>query len=337
MKKRILIAGHEIGGQMQLLAETLRKKGYQAQAAAFNSDFRNYHNDIQIKTHRIPVQRFFFFIKAIFQYDVFHFFWGVSLLDFWKFKGIDLPLLKLLNKKIIVHFRGTDLVDIKYYNYLQAKARGEQRTVPPKSRPDQLARLAQWRKYADHLLVSTPDLLEIVPEAILVPQVVDVHDVFRLARPTSNKTFRLGHAPTRRNTKGTDFIITAVEQLKQAGLAIELVLIENELPEHVLIRFATCDAGIDQLLIGWYGKVTVELMAMGKPVFCYIDKKYKDQVEGLPVIDVTTDTLQVKLKELILAADQIKRPTETEVLDYMKHHDVNSVIKRLTRLYQTDG
>lgn len=318
---------------MQLLAETLRKKGYQAQAAAFNSDFRNYHNDIQIKTQRIPVQRFFFFIKAIFYYDVFHYFWGVSLLDFWKFKGIDLPLLKLLNKKIIVHFRGTDLVDIKYYNYLQAKARGEQTTEPSKSRPDQLARLAQWRKYADYLLVSTPDLLEIVPEAILVPQVVDVHDIFRLAGPTGNKIFRLGHAPTRRNTKGTDFIIAAVEQLKKAGLVIELVLIENELPENVLMRFSGCDAGIDQLLIGWYGKVTVELMAMGKPVFCYIDNKFKDQVKGLPVINVTTDTLEVKLRELILAVDQIKRLTETEVLDYMKHHDVNIVVNRLIGIY----
>ncbi len=335
MIEKILIAGHEIGGQMQLLAETLRKKGYNARSAAFNSDFRHYHNDIRIASQKIPFQRFIFFLKAIFQFDVFHFFWGVSLFDFWKFTGLDLPLLKLMNKKIIVHFRGTDLVDIHYYNYLQAKARGENVPEPPKSRPDQLARLAQWRKYADHLLVSTPDLLEIVPEAILIPQVVDVHSLYQFCQPISNKVFQLVHAPTRRNTKGTDFILAAVKRLQNQGFKIKLDLIEDTLPDDVLLRFSKCDAGIDQLLIGWYGKVTVELMAMGKPALCYIDEKYIDQLNSLPIINVNINNLEEKLKELILNAQAHYRPDEQTVFLSMKHHDLNIVIDQLTPLYRS--
>jgi len=42
--KRILFAGFEIGGQMQLMAETMRKRWVQATSVSFHSDFRGYRN-----------------------------------------------------------------------------------------------------------------------------------------------------------------------------------------------------------------------------------------------------------------------------------------------------
>jgi len=113
----ILIAGYEIGGQMQLLAETMRKRWYNATSVAFNNDFRGYQNDIRLNP-RNCVSRLFFFIWALIHYDIFHFFWGISLLSFWRFHLLDLPILKLFGKKIIVHFRGLDVVDIKYFDWL---------------------------------------------------------------------------------------------------------------------------------------------------------------------------------------------------------------------------
>lgn len=318
---------------MQLLAETFRKKGIYARAAAFNTDFRNYQTDIQIRKQKIPIQRFNFFLKAIREYNIFHFFWGISLFDFWIFTGIDLPLLKRLNKKVVVHFRGTDLIDIKYYNYLIAKARGEDTKEPAKSRPDQIARLNQWRKYADCLLVSTPDLMRIVPEAILVPQVVDVSSIKQFCKQTQNEVFRLGHAPTRRNTKGTDFIKDAVTNLNKQGYKIELDLIENELPSKVLSRFSECDAGIDQLLSGWYGKVSVELMAMGKPVLCNIDQRYDTVVQDLPIVNVSTATLEDELKHLIVNPGILKINSKRSIEFSDRYHDVTKIAEDLLLLY----
>jgi len=41
----------------------------------------------------------------------------------------------------------------------------------------------------------------------------------------------------------------------------------------------TADLLVDQLLTGWYGAVAVEMMALGKPVVCYLredDLKFID-------------------------------------------------------------
>ena len=46
--KKILFAGFEIGGQMQLMVETIRKRWIPATAVAFNDDFRGYQNDIKV-------------------------------------------------------------------------------------------------------------------------------------------------------------------------------------------------------------------------------------------------------------------------------------------------
>ena len=99
---RILISGFEIGGQMQLLAETMRNRWHQATASAYNDDFRGYQCDIMVGQRggwfSRERDRFLFFLWAANHYDVFHFFWGVSLWAFWRFHLLDLPLLKLLGK-----------------------------------------------------------------------------------------------------------------------------------------------------------------------------------------------------------------------------------------------
>lgn len=320
-----------------MMAETMRAKGYDAQAAAFNTDFRAFTNDYQIPTNKVPLKRFLFSLRAIHHYDVFHFFWGVSLLDFWKFHSLDLPLLRKLNKKIVVHFRGTDLVNVHYYDYLNNLANGTPTETIPKSRPDQLQKLARWRTYAHRLLVSTPDLLEIVPEAELYQQVVDTQALreIPITANADSSVLRIAHAPTRRNAKGTDTIIRTVENLKTEGYAIALNLIENQSPEDVLRQFSTCDIGIDQLLSGWYGKVGVELMAMGKPVLCYIDQRFDNIRPDLPIIRVTQNNLENKLRELAGKPQWLKNVSAQSLNFAAEHHNVSTVVDKLLVLYES--
>lgn len=332
--KRILIAGHEIGGQMQLLAEQMRKRGVEAHAAAFNTDFRKYKTDIRIISGRFPFKRFLFFLKAIFYYDVFHFFWGVSLFDFWVFHGLDLPLLRLLKKKVIVHFRGTDIFNMDYYEYLNRLALGEQVPPPPKSRHDQQVRINLWRKYANEIWVSTPDLKQLVPEGRIIPQVIDVAECKHYAKTsTIGHVFRIGHAPSRRNTKGTAFLVDAVHALQKKGIPVELDLIEGELPHLVLERLSQCDVVVDQLLLGWYGKVTVEAMALGKPVLCYIDPDLMRYRPDLPIVNVTPATLTAALEKLIVdkgLRESIGSQSQAYAAQY---HDVEKIVDDLLVQY----
>lgn len=332
-----MISGYEIGGQMQLLVETIRKRWIPATSVAYNHDFRGYQNDINLsdKGRGSFFKRFVFFIWALMHYDVFHFFWGISLLSFWRFHLIDLPLLKLFKKKIIVHFRGLDVVDIKYFDYLRDKARGFDVTLPPMSRTDQMSKLKKWIKYADYILVSEPDLHFVSAKSILSPQIIDMNywKCHEACMSESDGIIRIVHAPTSRRKKGTDFIEESIERLKKDGYNVELVLAEN-LPHHKIKElYGKSDIGIDQVLYGWHGKVSVELMALGKPVVCNINPEFKKYRPDLPVIHGDSQNLYEVLKELI--QDKPLRESIGKLSkEYVsKYHDVEKEVDKLLILY----
>lgn len=333
----ILIAGYEIGGQMQLLAETMRKRWYCATSVAFNNDFRGYQNDIMFKQKglRNRISRFFFFIWALIHYDIFHFFWGVSLWGVWRFHLLDLPILKLFGKKIIVHFRGLDIVDIKYFDYLREQTLGNITAKPSISRPDQKRKIRKWLRYADSVLVSEPDLHFVSPDSVLSPQVIDMSYWTPGSNPAPEEDgiIRIVHAPTSRRKKGTDFIEAAVENLKKKGYKIELLLAEQLPYDKIKEMYDKSDIGIDQILYGWHGKVSVELMALGKPVICYINPEYGKYRPELPIINADKTSLEQALEDLIINPELRKTIGERSREYVLKYHDVEKVVDQLFEIY----
>lgn len=335
--KRILISGFEIGGQMQLLAETLRKRWIPATAVAYNADFRGYQNDVMLagKGLRANLSRLFFFFWALVHYDVFHFFWGHSMLNFWKFHLLDVPLLRLFGKKVIVHFRGLDVVDIRYFDYKRALARGEASHPPAMSRPEQLRKLKVWERWASHILVSEPDLHFVSKRSVLSPQVIDLNYWKSEAIPLSQKDgiIRLVHAPSSRRKKGTDFIEQAIKELQEEGLNIELLMAEKLPHDRILELYAQADIGIDQVLYGWHGKVSVELMALGKPVICNIDPELRKYRPDLPIVHAAPTNLKQVIKELSYNKELRERLGRESVKYVQIYHDVEKVVDDLLAFY----
>lgn len=333
----ILFAGYEIGGQMQLLAETIRNRGYYATAASFNNDFRGYINDKNFNKKGImnTLSRFIFFLSSIYKYDVFHFFWGVSLFSFWRFHFLDLPVLKLFKKKIIVHFRGRDIVNPDYFIYLSSQKSGENVNSIEISRPSQIKKIEKWKHYSDEVLVSTPNLLLLVPQAKISAQVIDLNYWKTSAIPLSTKDgiIRVVHAPSYRATKGTEQIINAINNIKSKGYPVELVLVENLSHDRIKEIYEICDIGIDQILIGWYGKYSVEVMALGKPVICYIDPEYKKFRPDLPIVSANAESLEQVLEDLI-RNPELRGEIGKKSIEYVsKYHDVEKVVDQLFEIY----
>jgi len=337
MNKRILFAGYEIGGQLQLLAETVRKRWISGTAASCNEDFRGYQNDVHLSSKGLKGNwdRFLFFLWALQHYQVFHFFWGVSLLSWWRFHLLDLPLLKLFGKKIVVHFRGLDIIDIKHFDYLREASRGEIVSKPALSRPDQLRKVKKWLRYADVVLISEPDLFEVVPTAILSPQVIDMAYWQPTRNPLSAQDgiIRIVHAPSSRRKKGTDFIEATIDNLKKKGLPVELVLAEK-LPYHKIKElYEISDIGIDQVLYGWHGKVSVELMALGKPVICNINEVYRKYRPDLPIMHGDPRNLEAVV-ELLVKDIRLRTELGRKSREYVaRYHDVEVVTDELLKLY----
>lgn len=334
--KRILIAGYEIGGQMQLLAETFRKRGIEATAVAFNEDFRGYQNDIRIGLRQFA-ERLFFLLFALSHYDVFHFFWGVSLLSFRRFHWLDLPILRWRKKMIVQHFRGGDIVNGEYYQFLRTGVPNPSQFIPPVNRPDQLAKIKTWQKYAHHILVSTPDLMQYVPGALLSPQVIDL-SIWKSEHQENGqikgKTITIVHAPSNRLKKGTEFIEQAVSNLIQKGFDIELRLAHNIPANSMKAFYAGADIGVDQLLLGWYGKAACEMMALKIPVVCYIKEELNPYQEELPLINANPQSIEKVLEDLILS-ETLRQELGQKVYQFVsKFHDVEVVANKLLELYQ---
>lgn len=150
-----------------------------------------------------------------------------------------------------------------------------------------------------------------------------------------SKVVRIAHAPTRRVAKGTDILVKTVEDLRERGLPVELDLIENLSYDDMKEALLRCDIGVDQLLYGWYGKVSVELMALGKPVICFIDPVLGSQRPDLPIVRADSSSLASVLERLV--EDQALRvSTGLQSLEYVKkYHDVDHVADQLLELYDS--
>lgn len=341
-KPKILFAPHEIGGQMQLMAEELRRRGYFATAATYNQEAVGHVNDVNLNLSQVKAgfgrqyRAALFTLWAAHNYDIFHFFWGESLYGNRLMYKIDLPLLRRLGKKIFVHFRGIDIVDLAYFDYLRAKTAGDTVSEPPMSRPDQLRSVKAWRRYSDKMLVSEPDLLWVVPEALMVQQAIDISRWKTSdTRPLSETDgiIRIAHAPTMRRKKGTEFVEQSVQELKEEGLPVELVLIEKVPFHQVKSFYEQCDIGVDQVLYGWYGKVSIELMLMGRPVLCYINDDLVKYRPDMPIVNANPKNLTEKLRELVMNR-QLRKELGARGTEYVaKYHDVRVIIDQCLKLY----
>ncbi len=336
---RILLAPHEISGQMQLIAEKFRSKGIYATALSYVNHKFGIINDINLgwdkKNGKIEklFQSFLLLFWAIKVYDIFHFFYGESLIPRF---FIDLPILKKARKKIFVHFRGSDIRNI---SYIHCKMKGGNCYDNPLVTPVQKRRIKIWRKFANAIFISTPDLYKIIPEAILIPQVIDLDKWSPIENNivnTQENFLKVVHAPSSRKKKGTEIVINAINSLRQKGYKIKLNLIENLSHREAKKIFIKSDIGIDQMLVGWYGNFSIELMALKKPVLCYIDENLFKIRPDLPIVNVrTSDDIEQKLIDLIRDKTLRTELGEKSRLYVEKYHDAEKITDLLLEIYSS--
>ena len=95
------------------------------------------------------------------------------------------------------------------------------------------------------------------------------------------------------------------------------------------------DLVIDQMLVGFYGLLSIESMAMGKPVVCYLRPDILERSPAdMPVINADPDTLYSVLKEILLSPEKLvdigKRSRE-----YIEnHHDAKIIAKQYYELLE---
>lgn len=301
-RPRILHAPTNIAGIAGLLARAQRDLGYDARSIEYVTRRLEFGTDhsLHLEARRGPLAKggavLAYALAATRQFDVFHLYFGNTLFP-WPFP--DLPVLRALSKRIIFHFCGCD-VRRRANNLAQQNLSGCHECVSLVCRGKRRPPL----HYADVVFVATPDLLEEVPGAVLMPGPVDLarwapHPP-RTAPPSAADPLRILHAPTDREIKGTRYVLAAVERLKAAGYPVTLQVLEGIRPVEVPAFVASADIVVDQLMIGAYGTFSVEAMAVGRPVVCRIRADLRAHyAPDLPVVSADPATIYEVLERLV--------------------------------------
>ena len=280
---RVLHLPTLVGGMAWGLAQGEKRLGLDASVLTAAANWLGYPYDISLHWEKKrAVTIFFSSIKAFLTYrnhfDVFHFNFGSTLVDFRNY-GIhywDLPFYPK-NKKIVFTFNGCDARQKKRtmerVNISACHERECYGGICNSGRRDRIRRkrIDIASKYAHHLFAVNPDLLYFLPEKLssFLPYSLGNWYEIQPLPYKIGRTLKIVHSTTDRAAKGSNYIIQALENLKKR-YPIEILLVENIPNKKAIEIYKEADIVIDQILSGWYGGFAVECMRMGKPVAVFI-------------------------------------------------------------------
>lgn len=363
-----------MGGHPQGLARAERKLGLDSRSVALADDGYGYDVDEYLfdglrSPIRRELRRWSFVRHVLRRYDVVHFNFGQTLAPGYVprsasmffdrdpsplgrvyrgysrlFELSDLRLLERAGKGIAVTFQGGDARqgDFSRANFEITYAT----EVPAGHDSDEYderkrRKIARFDRYADRIYALNPDLLRVLPSrAEFLPYAsVDIEE-WRPSERRHGGVPVVVHAPTDPAVKGTRFVHAAIERLKAEGVELEYVQVEGSSRAEARRTFEHADLLVDQLLAGWYGGVAVELMALGKPVVCYLRREDLDRVpeamrEELPIIEATPESLYDVLRAwLVTRRHELPEVGRRGRAFVERWHDPLAIAARMKRDYE---
>jgi glycosyltransferase involved in cell wall biosynthesis len=276
------------------------------------------------------------------EYDIFHLH-GLPLLFSAHYPfptGMDMLLLRAAGKKVFFHFHGSEarLASVFQattpYNYVADNPGGLFTTW----REDEQRIFFEYVKgVCNDVFVLDPELQSYVGESLTVPRVVDLKK-WTYVGTEPGEVLRVVHAPSQRGVKGTERVLSVVKKLQSEGVQIELRLVENVANEEAREIYKWADVVIDGLRMGWYGVLSVEAMALGKAVVCYIRDDLKHYLPyPFPLALANPDNLYYVLKDLTLYPEEVRSLGERGRRYVEELHDAEKVTDILLRIYEAEG
>jgi hypothetical protein len=266
--------------------------------------------------------------RALRGFDVIHFNFGSSILPaaappassrllgagpaaYARLVGLrDVPLLHRAGKRIVVTYNGDDARQgtgpvPEFHRRLAAAAGDGYYTAADDERKRRA--IATFDRYAHRIYYVNPDLGAFLPErAEFMPYGhVDARQWPVPGVPDRDGPPVVVHAPSHRGIKGTESVLAAVEQLRGEGIELDFRLVEGMSHAEAVRAYEQADILVDQLLVGWYGGIAVEFMALGKPVICFLADEWTgryapaEMMAELPIVRADPKSLADVLRDLV--------------------------------------
>lgn len=329
---RVLQAPVNIAGQAFVTARALRSIGVRAEAWTYSTPF-GYPTDrdlgaastsrlVRLLTGGMDLAR------ALPRFSHFHFHFGDS---FWPWR-LDLPIVRMRGK-VVVEFWGSDV-----RNPLLAMANNPW-LYPQMDQPSASSRLKVWGHCAHAAIVADHELLTYVApyfdKVFIVRQRIWLDDFQPTYPDPQREPIVVAHAPSDRAIKGTEAILSALEEIR-SHRPVQPLLVEGRCHRETIRLLSKADVVVDQLRIGTYGLLALEAMALGKPVVAYIRDDLRGQYPAsLPVVSATPLTIRQVLERL-LDDGTLRHELGVQGRRYVEeYHDARRIAQELFDIYRS--
>ncbi len=350
---KVLHCPADVGGNAWTLSQAERKLGLDSRVMVYQKAWFGFPADIDLHIERSSkigraTKMATFLLKAAREYDVFHFNYGSSLLSHFPnlsfLEMVDLPLLRKIGKKIVVTYQGCDVRQKSFstsHFAISACAEPDCYGGRCDSSTDSVKeKLAdKFGRYAHRVFALNPDLIRVLPEGseFLPYASVDL-DEWQPVKKAQSRKLTILHSPTSRTVKGSKYIIEAVERLKIQREDIEFILVENVPYKEVQMLYRQADIAIDQLLVGWYGRFAVEMMALGKPVICYLREEDLSFIppqmkDDIPIVNASPESIYQVLCQLVQQRDKLTLLGDQSRAYVEKWHDPMKIAGKMKETY----
>ncbi|MDA0194111.1 MAG: glycosyltransferase family 1 protein [Bacteroidetes bacterium] len=369
---RVLHCPTTIGGNPQGLSKAEKEIGLESKSITFHQNLFNYKADEVIYSQDTGMLmaeylRWKTILTEIPKADIIHYNFGQWLAP-REFKSdigrvpkivrrlynsiylsrtmaMDLRFARKLNKVIAVTYQGDDARQLdfvkKHYKIHFAHEEDYDSSLFF-SDSHKRKEINLFDRYADLIYALNPDLLNVLPKRTkyMAYASVDPREWSCLPIDDLIEEPHVVHAPSDRTVKGTRYLIEAMERLKSEGFRFTYTLVEGYSNREAKEIYKTADLLVDQLLVGFYGGLSVELMALGKPVICYLREEDiqllpREMKEEIPIINAQPNTIYEVLKEwLTVRKGDIKKKGIESRRYVEKWHDPIKIAKSLKIDYQ---
>lgn len=359
---KILHAPCNIAGQAGALAQAEREVSSQENFGAWSWSVNFYPGPFDFKADRDYLKFLgnsrsarvlgrlcapFYGAKAALSYDVFHFYFGNSFLSFAHalpgLNLLDLPILKRMGRRCFMTFQGSDARQ-REVKRLEGAPHRILPTMPNSWLDGRLDDFKRTRieyiiRHCEKTFCLNPDLVPLVPGSEFIPYAsVDVPRFVPKESFGNQGRITILHAPSNRTVKGTSHVIEAVEILRQK-YPVELVLVEGMSHAAALEKYRAADLVVDQLIVGWYGGLAVEVMAMGIPVVAFLASHHLTHVPSpmrgeIPVVSANPDNLVGVLEELITQPQRLQELGRRSRAFVQRWHAPHKIARAMLKIYQ---
>lgn len=270
----------DIGGQASRYSQAIKQQGFHSEAWFYERTLKTEHVDRLLDFNKIGLlsgrlRKLSYLTSILSKFNLLHIHKGFSLFH----NAIDLKLASLVGKKIIIHYRGSEIRDDMQATFLK---------------PNVIKKITNEASFANKVLVKDGQLSELIkpyiPNICVFPNIVDIKSISPLkGNIDQHKKLKVVHIPSNPLVKGSEIIRAQMLKIKDIVDYEELSALTHE---QVLKKYSESDIIIDQILTGTYGNASLEGMALGVTVLNYLNPTFTQYEPATPpIININESTL----------------------------------------------